>query len=330
MLLVALSLVLSARLDTWTLGRRRRRRPWLNRPGPATRLTKLVVGGLLVPLGALLAATLIELPNHRTAMSLANDWRLARTAVLTREARLGDAVLRVSDPAAKAQGIRALQAAGSAEALEQLLRILRQDKTALTSGSESRSLSTALASYGPKATPGLLRVLSEGRNGVPREATPARRSTFDAYFATAFEELARELPNRVPDPAALTEVRSNVDRAQDDLMRALQRLDADVLSSQDRSLAGFVLGTFLQMGAKQDAELLAFARGACADRSWTDPVRGQALLLIGKLGDKGELDTLYGFIEDPSPVIQARALQAIADLEAKLAGSDKGSSGSAH
>ncbi len=327
-LLVVLSLVLSAWLDNWTRPRRRRTRPLLNRPGPVARLAKLVVGGLLIPLGALFAADLVELPNHRTAMSMATDWKLARRALLTPEARLGDAVLRASDPGAKSQGIRALQAMASSEAVEQLLRILREDKAALKGGSESQSLSAALASYGEKARPGLLRILAEGTKAAPREATPTSRSSFDAYFATEFEALQREIARQVPDTAAQADLRSRVELAQDELKRALQKIDADVGASQDRSLPGFVLQTFLQMGTKEDAEILAFARSACADPTWSDPVRGQALLLIAKLGDKADLDTLYGHLEDQSPLLQARAMQAIAELEAKLAGSDKASAGS--
>ncbi len=323
---MVLSLALSARLDTWTRPRRRRTRPLLNRPGPVARLAKLLVGGLLVPLAALAAADLVELPNHRTALSMANEWKASRKALLTREARLGDAVLRATDTRVKSQGIRALQAMGSNEAVEQLLRILRDDKTALTSGSESQSLSAALASYGEKARPGLLRILAEGTKGAPREANPSHASSFDAYFSAGFQALEREIAQRVPDATAQAEVRSRVELAQDELKRALQKIDADVSPQQDRSLPGFVLQTFLQMGMKEDAEILAFARSACADTTWPDPIRGQALLLIAKLGDKGDLDTLYSHLDDPA--LQARALQAIAELEAKLAGSDKASTGS--
>ena len=44
---------------------------------------------------------------------------------------------------------------------------------------------------------------------------------------------------------------------------------------------------------------------------------GQKLLLVGKAGEKEDLDTLYGYLDSPSPVLQARAMQAIAALESK-------------
>jgi len=47
-------------------------------------------------------------------------------------------------------------------------------------------------------------------------------------------------------------------------------------------------------------------------------VRGQALLLVGRAGEKEDLDTLYGYLESPSPLLQARAMQAIAALESKV------------
>ena len=88
---------------------------------------------------------------------------------------------------------------------------------------------------------------------------------------------------------------------------------------------GFVLQTFLQMGVTHDAELLAFARQTAADATWSEAVRGQALLLLAKLGGKDDLDGLFAYLEDRSPLVQARAMQAIALLHAKLSQTgDKG------
>ena len=47
-------------------------------------------------------------------------------------------------------------------------------------------------------------------------------------------------------------------------------------------------------------------------------MRGQALLLIAKLGGKDDLDGLYAYLESPSPLLRTRATQAIATLQSKL------------
>jgi hypothetical protein len=76
--------------------------------------------------------------------------------------------------------------------------------------------------------------------------------------------------------------------------------------------------TFLAMDLKQDAELLSFARQCAADPAWSDAVRGQALLLVAKLGGKDDLDGLFAHLEDPSALLQLRAMQAIARLQSRL------------
>lgn len=318
-LLVALSLVLSLRLDAWTLARRRGRgkKQLLNRTGRRARQVKFTLGGVVIPIAALAAANLLELPNHQTPMSMALSVRLSRPKP-TREEALGNAVLRAKSPAARVQGIRALQGVGSDEALEQLLRILHDDPEALQGGSESQALSTALASYGARAKPGLLQRLGEGSQSARRERAAPPGDLFDRYFSADFEELRREIDRRPPDPEAPFAGQGRLELAQAELRRALSQVEADAPSAQgDGSLPGFVMQTFLQMGLKEDADLLALARTTAADAGWPDAVRGQALLLIAKLGEKAELDTLYGYLENPSALLQARAMQAIAELQSR-------------
>jgi hypothetical protein len=69
------------------------------------------------------------------------------------------------------------------------------------------------------------------------------------------------------------------------------------------------------------SDLLRFARQTGADAEWSDGVCGQALLLIAKLTGKDDLDGLYPYLESPRPQLQARGMQAIAELQLKLAAS---------
>jgi len=326
-LLVASSLFLSLRLDMFTLARRRARGKGriFNRADPASRLVKLALGGVVIPIAAFVAANRVELPNHQTPMSLAVKMRLA-TPELTHAEQLGDAVLRAGSPAAKVQGILALQALGTAEALDQLLRILSEDKAALAGGSEGQALSKALASYGVLARTPLLQRLEQSSPEVRREAAAPPGDLFDRYFAADFEGLKREIDREEPDPKARAERGERLQVAQDDLEQALRRLEADARPADGgRRLPAFVMQTFLGMGLKQDADLLSFARRTAADAGWSDAVRGQALLLVAKLGGKDDLEGLYAYLDSPSALLQARAAQAIAELQAKVsAAAEKG------
>jgi hypothetical protein len=292
-LLGVLSLFLSLRLDTLTRGRRRRdgKRRLLNRPGPQWRLAKLVLGGVVIPILALSAANLVELSDHQTPMTLASlavRSRLGRHE-LDWTGPLGDAVLRSRSPSAKVQGILALQALATGQALDQLFRILHDDPTVLGETRESEAMSAALASYGVPARTKLLRLLADVPPGDRKDAR-----------APSGDPLARELADAPPSRAP--EAREGT--AQAELV-----------------LPSFVMQTFLTMASNEDAELLVFARQTAADSTWSDPVRGQALQLIAKLGGKDDLDGLYGYLENPSALLQANAMRAIATLQARLTAS---------
>jgi hypothetical protein len=336
-LLVAASLFLSVRLDLFTLGRRRGRgkRRIFNRTDPVSRLLKLALGGVVLPVAAFVAATRVELPNHQTPMSLAIKMRLTTPALAHAEA-LGDAVLRATGPAAKVQGILALQGMGSPEALDQLLRILSEDKAALAGGGESQALSKAVASFGVLAKPKLLERIEQSSPQVRREAVAPAGDLFDRYFAAEFQALKNEIDGDGQDPRARAERGERVQVAQGELEEALRRLESEPSSAEAAPapaqagpapapaasrLPGFVMQTFLAMAVKEDADLLAFARRTAADSTWSDAVRGQALLLVAKLGGKDDLEGLYDYLDSPSAVLQARAAQAIAQLQSRLSGS---------
>jgi hypothetical protein len=319
MLLVVLSAFLSIRLDAFTLARRRSwgKRQLLNRAGARWRLAKLVLGGVAIPIAVLVAANVVELPGHRTPMSLALKLRLPSSQP-SREQELGDAVLHASGSAVKVQGILALQATGSDAALGQLLRLLSDDPTALTRGSEREALSRALASFGVRAQPALLARLREMSPRQRAEAAGPAGDLFERYFADDFAQLELELG--IGDPgAAQAGVQERLQGAEADLKQALSRIEAARGDEPgERSLPAFILRTFLAMDLKQDAELLLFARRCASDPAWSGAVRGQALLLVAKLGSKEDLDGLFALLEDPSGVVQLRAMQAIALLQSRL------------
>jgi len=96
----------------------------------------------VIPIAALTAPTCSSCPTTRHRWrwaSLAVRSRLAKPEV-SRAAQLGNAVLRARSPSAKVQGILALQAMASVEAVDQLFRILSDDPAALDDISEYQAL----------------------------------------------------------------------------------------------------------------------------------------------------------------------------------------------
>ncbi len=319
LLLVALSLFVSLRVDAFTLARRRERgkRQLLNRADARSRLVKFILGGVTIPIVAFATANLLELPNHQTPMALAIRLSLAKPAVGHAE-QVGNAVLRARSPAAKVQGILALQAMRSDEALDQLLRVLSDDPTTVRDGSEYQALSKALASYKAQAKAKLLQRFERARTSASPGAAALPGDLFERYFSVAFAGLKTEINGGRGDPAMQAKGLERLQAAQAELSQALTQLETGTESVQGSSLPGLVMQTFLQMELKQDAELLALARRTAADAAWSDAVRGQALLLIAEVGGKDDLDVLYPYLESPSPLLQARAMQAIAALHSKL------------
>ena len=326
-LLVLLSLLVSIRVDGFTLAQRRKRgkRQLLNRADPWSRLVKFILGGVVIPIAALAGANLVELPGHRTPMALAIQLRTSKPTV-SHAAQLGNAVLRAPNPTTKVEGIAALQAMNSSAALDQLLRILSDDPAALRNGSECQALSKARASFGAQARPKLLQRFSETALRARRGAGGACGDLFERFFSVAFEGAKSEISHQIADPALQAAQLARLQGAHAELQRTLRQVETDASSAHGAcDVPGFVLQTFLQMGATHDDELLAFARRTAADTTWSEAVRGQALLLLAKLGGKDDLDDLFAYLGDPSSLLQARAMQAIAMLHAKLSQTgDKG------
>jgi hypothetical protein len=320
-LLVAASVLLSVRIDVTTLARRRRLGKGLlfNRAGAYSRLVKFVLGGLVIPLAVLVAANRIELTNGTTPMSLAIEVGRSPRASAPAE-QLGGAVLRATDPGVKAQGILALQTMASGEAMEQLLRILDGDPAALRDGGEYQALSKALASFGARATAELVRRFEQASPALRKRAPAPGGDLFDRHFAGGFEALALQVKGGAIDPRAQAAALARLEAMQRNLKTVVAEVDSELApGGTGDGLPAFVLQTFLQMADKTDPDLLAFAVRTAADESWSDAVRGQALLLIGKQGGKDDLDALFRFVDAKSPMLQARAMQAVAAVEARIA-----------
>jgi hypothetical protein len=318
-LLVAASVFLSIKVDGWTLARRRRAGTslLLNRAGPWARLVKFVLGGVVIPIAALVAANRIELAGHRTAMDLAIA-ASAPASAAPRERAVADAVLHATDERVKAAGIGALQAAASPDALAELLRIVDTDPAATAGGPAAQALAQALASYGPAAVPALAERLDRLGPGARAAAATDDHGLFDRDLAPGLDAVTTAVAARHPDPTQRAAALARLRASADELRRTVDEL-APAPAGARAGLPGLVMATLLEMRRAPDPAALDLARRLAADAAWSAAVRGDALAVIGALGDAGDVPALLARLDDPSALVQARALQAIAAIEARLA-----------
>ncbi len=317
LLFIVISLFLSVLIDFLTLPIRKKSsyKKFINPVGSRPRLAKFILVGILIPAGVFAAANLAALPQGGTPMTL-----LVRYSQLTTNtypsAEIGDAVLRSTDPHTKIQGIRTLQAVHSPESLDQLFRILSTDPEALHDAGEYEALSTAVASFGTAAKPGLFELNSNPDQLKYEPSAHASQETFDWYFSTPFEQLRKDLQAHNPDGTSREAELARLASAETALRQALAGVDASQPApAVSNPVAGFIVHTFLAMEIKGDNDLLQFAKTMAASSAYTDSARGDALLLIAKSGGKSELNGLYTYLSSEDEFIKAKALEAIASLQ---------------
>jgi HEAT repeat protein len=304
---ILLSFMITVGLDTLTAGGRAARS--VIGGGPIARLVKYVLAGLLLPIALAISANLISLPTGGTLLDLVGN--LAQPpAMTTPPDEVARAVQAATDPTVKRTGIEVLVKFKSPEALDQLMRLANEDRAALRDGATARALSQALAAYGSQAREALLAMF----NSVdPAESGGALADDlYGRYFTTAFDALEAEVRTLHPDQLARVEA----------ARAALQSALADLHNASTNGAEGdprplFVLQTFQAMNLSTDKDLLAFAVKTAADARYPAAVRGEALLLVGKLGQEAELTGLYPYLKNPDAFLQMRALQAVSAILSK-------------
>ncbi|MBE3142329.1 MAG: HEAT repeat domain-containing protein [Planctomycetes bacterium] len=288
------------------------------------RLVRLSLGGILIPAGILAAAILVNLPFGGTGMDLYIHGATNQTGS-TPSGAISEAVLHTSNPATKVQGILTLQALHTPEALSQLFRILTEDRNALRDGGEQLALAGAIASYGTDAKAKLLEFFAkiQPASGIGRAGLTD--DLFTRYFSLPLDGLRAEIISQYPDPKARDQKLAQIDALATQMNTSLGQIQAESLpDSQNALMQDFILTTFLKMNLKKDADLLNFANRVAASPEFPENVRGNAILLMGKVGDDKALNVLYSYLKSDSNLIRTRALQAIASLQTKnLAGSQK-------
>jgi hypothetical protein len=290
---------------------------------PRTRVVKLALGGILLPLLLFGAVNVVYHPTAGTVMNY-----LIAAAVppvkLTPPDEVGAIALQSENPSTKLLSIQVLAGFHSPEGLNQLVRLVNEDKAALADPGTSGALTKAIAGYGITARDPLLAAFKSIDPQQAGSASGVSGDLYSRYFAQSFDSLTNEINQSTPDQAARDAELAKVQAAQAQLKTALDGVPfqpAETAGSDPR--LDFVMQTFLAMDLKQDTDLLTFARNTAADSRYTSQVRGDALLLIGKLGEQKDLDLLYTYLKSSDELLLTRALQAIGALQNRLAAGGK-------
>jgi hypothetical protein len=275
----------------------------------------VLLAGVIVPAIFLVAANTLLLPGGRTSITTLMPV-VQRPVVTTPADDVGNTALQSTNPSTKILGIRVLQGFHSTEALNLLMRMAREDTLAMQDAPTRDALAAAIASYGAEARPGLLSLF---KSIDPAQPDPAAGGAdfYDRYFSQSFDSLKNEIDGSALEAAAKETRLQQLTAAQQELQAALTGLQGDPAPVATNARMDFVVQAFLGMDLKADVEALNFAKSTVANEKMTSRVRGDACLLIAKLGNAKDLELLYPLVRSQDEYIQARALQAIALLQQK-------------
>jgi hypothetical protein len=317
--LVVVSFMLSIVLDMITSSKRKKYREKGVKfvGGGLTQLVKFALGGVILPLALFAMAILVKVPVGGTAVDL-----FIRTsqppAQITPSQQIGSLVMQESDPFTKMLGIQALAGLHSSQGLGQLIRVLNEKSELLRDAGLFQALSKAIASYGVQAKGPLLDAFNKVAPSLRSKSTGPSDDLFTRYFAGSFESLRNEMKNQNGDPADQAPQLAQLDAAEAQLKKALADLRLERLKAASGDLRlDLVLRTFLSMNLSLDSGLLHFAKKVAADAGYSGTVRGDAVLLIGKLGSSDEFAVLYPYLKAGNRLLQQCALEAIIALQAK-------------
>ena len=310
-LFIIISLILTVLL-TDVVGNIRKKR------SPRLRLVTMVVGGLIVPIAVFTAANLLFIAPGESYLTRLINLSLNQNVDVSM-LQLGTAITSSHGPYTKIQGINAIQAIHSSQGLEQLFQVLNGDPTALTNWQVADVLSQAIASYGIDAKPGLMAAFQQ--HVKTTGATQLPTDLYNRYFAQSISSLQSEINSQPLDAATKQAQLQQVAGLASQLKTELNDIQSESLQASgiDPTLA-FVMNTFLQMNITQDTDIYSLARTTASDATLPDSIRGQAIILMAKLGSQDDMTTFYQYVQGSDEIIKADALQAIANLTQKLMG----------
>jgi hypothetical protein len=216
--------------------------------------------------------------------------------------------------------MKALEAIHSSDALDQLLRVLNSDPGVLKDAGEYEALSRAVASYGADAKLKLLDIFTTTSPETNPSFTLGGDDLYTRYFSLPAEALRSEISSQTTDSTTRQAQLAKMD----DLISTMKTNLAEIQNppaGKGFTTQDFVLDTMMQMSMNSDADLKNFAGKTAANTAFSDEVRGKALLLIARFGEKGDMGLLYPFLQSKNDYLKAKALEGITNLQMKISGS---------
>jgi hypothetical protein len=278
--------------------------------------------GIKFILGVVLAIALAQIP---TGPNTGTTWGgvLINAIAMRGEypfiSDIGKGVISSTNNDTKVQGIRTLSIIHSTMCLEQLFAILNQDRNSIKDWSIYDELKTGLASYGKDAKGQLLDIFNTSKDtsrGISRGLT---NDLYSRYFSRQFDALTDELRNQILESNKINAQVTQVQEIQSNLQSLLTSIENESLQQKsDDPTLDFVLDTFLQMDIKSDSEIYYLSKIIADDSTYSDGVRGKALLLIAKLGSKNDFGQLSKYILCDNEYLRAMSYEAIGNLHEKI------------
>jgi len=321
---VVVCMILSYVIDTFL--RNLRRTPPLTGKKRAAqyrlRLIKYVLGALIIPLALMAAANFSQLPGGGSLLDYYIRTIQTRLTI-TPTSQIGDAILSSDNPATRIQGIKALEAIHSSDALDQLLRVLSTDPGVLKDAGEYQALSQAVASYRLDAKLKLLNIFGNIPPEKSNSSSPgslAGDDLYTRYFSLPVTALRSEIDAQTTDSTTRQAQMSQVDNLVAAMKTNLNEIQAPGAGT-GFTMQDFILDTFMQMDMKGDGDLRNLGKLTAANSAYSDDIRGKAILLIARFGDKVDMGLLYPYLDSSDDYLKARALEGITVLQLKASGS---------
>jgi len=176
-----------------------------------------------------------------------------------------------------------------------------------------------VSSYGVDAKLKLLDIFTKLPADTSQSSTLSGDDLYTRYFSLPANALRSEINSQTTDSATrqaqLAKMDGLISTMKTDLADIQKPATGDIFSTQD-----FVLDTMMQMSINSDGDLKNFASQTAANSAYSDDVRGKAILLIARFGEKGDMGLLYPFLASKNDFLKARALEGITNLQMKVSG----------
>jgi hypothetical protein len=281
--------------------------------GPRMRLVGFILGGAVLPLVIFLVGLFVPIMRGKTVMDLIATPSLV-LPISTPASKLGGLVMNTTDSDARILAIQALQSMHTTAAMDQLVNVVNEKPGLLNDPVTFHTLAEALGSYGTTTKDSLMTMFNQA--GATASGAGVDEDRYIRYFEDGFASLKKDVQAGSGSSSIQLD---QIDAMETQLKASLQSVNVQSVPSSGDLRQEFVLQAFLDSNLKEDKDILSLARKVANSSSYSTRVRGQALLLVAKLGSSDDVTLFYSLLDTQDAELQSKAMLAISELQAKLA-----------